>query len=188
MEQYGNFFNAPRVQIQCNISRASYVPFFHSIKSTRYIRKNFHISMHNFSTSSSFAQLTSMHFCRKFQIILFRHAYIKSIQVVQVFFFTHELQLWDLIAKSTYCAVQFAFPYSDISITVIYNIPGFIKLALLNCTFGMLNKFWCFSLSHAVCGGTLSITRTADTMSFSIRYCTRCLPMKPQPAKRKTQI
>jgi hypothetical protein len=52
----------------------------------------------------------------------------------------------------------------------------------------MLNKCWCFSLSHAVCGGTLSTTRTADTRSFSIRYCTRFLPMKPQPARCKTQI
>lgn len=49
---------------------------------------------------------------------------------------------------------------------------------------GLLKYLLCFSFNHATCGGTLSTIRKELTSSFEIKYATRFLPMKPQPASR----
>lgn len=49
------------------------------------------------------------------------------------------------------------------------TVPGFIRLALLNSISGFSNINWCFLLSQAVCGGTLSTILMYETSSCSIR-------------------
>lgn len=61
------------------------------------------------------------------------------------------------------------------------NLLGLMRLALLKFTLGSSKVCWCLWFSQAVWGGTLSTTLTPETKSFSIKYCTMFLPMKPHP-------